>query len=98
MQWKMTDSNVKFFNDKETLFLLRLISFAYERIEAKQEINEDMFVIEGCTRDDYLKLIENISSKTILFSMTQGQNKDLISKIRDKSNQEKIKKLLKKGC
>lgn len=95
----MTDSkNVKFFNDKEVIVLLSLLAYAYERIENKQEINDDLFLIECSTQNDYLKLINNISSKTILFSITENQNKDLRLKIRDSINQDKIKKLLKKGC
>lgn len=95
----MTDSkNVKFFNDKEVIVLLSLLAYAYERIENKKEINEDLFLIECSTQNDYLKLINNISSKTILFSITENHNRDLKLKISDSINQEKIKKLLKKGC
>ena len=89
----MTDSkNVKFFNDKEVIILLSLLAYAYERIENKQEINDDLFLIDCSTQKDYLKLINNISSKTILFSITENQNKDLRLKIRDSINQDKIKK------
>lgn len=92
----MTDSkNVKFFNDKEVIVLLSLLAYAYERIENKQKINDDLFLINCSTQNDYLKLINNISSKTILFSITENQNKDLRLKMRDSINQDKIKKLLK---
>lgn len=90
------ESKIKFFNQYEQVFLLSLLAFAYERLENKQDIDENLFLELG-TQQDYLRLINNISSKTILFSITEEKNVALKKQLHDSINQEKIKKLLKKG-
>ena len=87
-------SNVKFFNENELIFLLSLLSYAYERIEKKQELTDNDIFLDLCFGENHLKTLSDISSKTILFSISETQNKELLRKIRNSINKEKIKKIL----
>ena len=58
----------RFFTLKEKEFLLRVLAYVYERIEKKQELNEDIFYLEGVTNDN-LDLILRISSKLMRYNI-----------------------------
>ena len=92
----MMENKIKFFNQYEQVFLLSLLAFAYEKLENKKDIDENLFLELG-TQQDYLRMINNISSKTILFSINFEQNSSLKKLLNESINQDKIKKLLKKG-
>lgn len=75
-----------------------LLAFAYERIEKKQEISEDMFILnELGTPKDYLKIIQDLSSKTILMSCTTEEQLKIKEVLLDDNKRKEIIKLLKKG-
>ena len=93
----MTSSiNNKFFTLKEKEFLLRSLAYMYETIENKQELTHEVIFLELDSKQEYLELIINITSKLMQYNIDFFDlDKEQIKKhFTETLTKEDIKKIL----